>query len=77
MAGFWLRNTSALPFCVARNLPAWLTARDVGIKAESTTGVVLTLDRNAPKGEQRLELEFEVTNFHVGFGSNLVVKVPW
>jgi hypothetical protein len=76
-AGFWLRNTSALPFmCVARNLPAWLTARDTGIKAESTSGVVLTLDRKAPVGEHRLELEFEVTNFHTGPGSNLVVKVP-
>ena len=75
--GLILRNTSALPFRVKRvDGPAWLQGGGGLVRPEAITGMVLNVDREAPAGAHRVELEFEVSNFHTGPGSNLRVKVP-
>lgn len=75
--GLMLHNTSALPFQVKRvNGPAWLRGGGGLVRPEAITGMVLNVDKEAPAGAHRVELEFEVTNFHTGPGRNLRVKVP-
>jgi hypothetical protein len=32
--------------------------------------------KDAPAGEHAVELEVEITNFHVGQGRNLTVRLP-
>ena len=75
--GLMLRNASALPFQVERvRGPEWLRGGGGLVRPEAVTGMVLTVDKKAPAGAHRVELEFEVTNFHTGPGRNLEVKVP-
>lgn len=75
--GFWLRNSSALPFEFRlRAKPAWITGGSGSIKPEGTAGVTLNVSKEAPVGQNRVELAFEVTNFHTGPDSNLTVTVP-
>jgi hypothetical protein len=76
-AALRLRNTSAIPFQIKlKSAPAWISARGAVVGPESTTGIALSIAKNAPAGTHKVELEYEVTNFHTGPGSTLTVKVP-
>ena len=76
-AGLMLHNTSALPFRLKLvKAPAWLRSGNPGVAPEAVTGVVLTFAKDAPAGLHRVELEYEVTNFHTGPGRNLMVTLP-
>ena len=76
-AALRLRNTSALPFQVRlRNAPAWLKFGSASIRPEATAGLALAIAKDAPADEHRVELEFEVANFHTGPDRTLVVKLP-
>ncbi len=73
-----VRNTSAIPMkIVVRDAPEWLVLTPpLQLPAESTTIIRPQLTRDAPAGDQRVELALEVTNLHTGPGRNLIVKVP-
>ena len=74
-----LRNTSALPLELRlKGSPAWLKApASASLKPESATGIVLTVAKDAPAGENRVELVFEVSNFNTGPGRKLTAKIPY
>ena len=73
-----VRNTSAIPMRIAvRQAPEWLVLTPpLQLPAESAAIIRPQLTRDAPAGDQRVELVLEVGNLHTGPGRNLVVKVP-
>ncbi len=76
-AGLRLRNQSAMPFKIrVRKAPEWLQARGVEVRAEATGGLQMQIARTAPAGVNTAELELEITNFHIGPGRNLMVRLP-
>jgi hypothetical protein len=75
---FRLRNTSALPFrMVVRRAPEWLVfTNDVVLGPERLVIVRPAVTAEAPAGEHRIEVQVEVSNFHVAPGRNLTVTQP-
>jgi hypothetical protein len=73
-----MRNMSAIPMRIAvRQAPEWLVLTPpLQLPAESAAIIRPQLTREAPAGDQRVELTLEVTNLHTAPGRNLVVKVP-
>jgi hypothetical protein len=73
-----VRNTSAIPMRIAvKQAPEWLVLTPpLQLPAESAAIIRPQLTRDAPAGDQRVELTLEVTNLHTGPGRNLIVKVP-
>jgi 3',5'-nucleoside bisphosphate phosphatase len=73
-----VRNTSAIPMRIAvRRAPEWFTlAGAMSLDAEGITVLRPGLDAAAPAGEQRIEIELEVSNLHVGPERNLTVTLP-
>ena len=73
-----VRNASAIPMKITvREAPEWLVLTPpLQLNADSTTIIRPQLTRDAPAGDQRVELMLEVTNLHTGPGRNLIVKVP-
>jgi hypothetical protein len=72
-----LRNTSAIPFRFrVVNKPAWITAGSGELRPEGAVGLSIQINKQAPAGEQSVELELEVTNLHVAPGRNLSVRLP-
>jgi hypothetical protein len=60
-----------------KQAPEWLVLTPpLQLPAEGATMIRPQLTREAPAGDQRIELALEVTNLHTGPGKNLVVKVP-
>jgi hypothetical protein len=73
-----LRNDSALPFRLqVRQGPAWLRAvRGAELRAQSVAGLPLAIAKEAPAGSHEAELALEVSNFHIGPGRQLTVRLP-
>lgn len=72
-----LRNDSALPFEInLAGSPQWLKGGSASLPPQAATGLALAVDKTAPAGAHRVELEFEVANFYIGPGRNLRVKLP-
>jgi 3',5'-nucleoside bisphosphate phosphatase len=72
-----VQNASAIPFRLRpRPGPAWVRLEAVTVQARATSLVSLPIERDAPAGRQRVALEVEVTNLHIGPGRELVVTVP-
>ncbi len=72
-----VQNVSAIPFRLRpRPGPAWVRLEAVTVQARATSLVFLPIERDAPAGRQRVALEAEVTNLHIGPGHELVVTVP-
>lgn len=72
-----LINRSALPFQLSlRDAPKWLTAGGADLKPEGAAAVTVRLAKGAPQGGSTVELQYEVTNFHVAPEQNLVVRLP-
>jgi len=72
-----LRNNSAIPFRFrAVEAPAWFAVAGGELKEEKALGVAIRVGKEAPAGSHQIELGLEITNFHVGPGRNLRVRVP-
>jgi 3',5'-nucleoside bisphosphate phosphatase len=73
---FRLRNSSAFNFQYRpRHDPSVMRMDDGGIPPESLSLWKPVLG-GIPAGTHRIEMELEITNFHIGPGRNLVVRVP-
>lgn len=74
-----LRNASALPIELQlKSSPAWLRGPSrASLKPESAAGIALAVAKDAPVGENRVELVFEVSNFNMGPERKLTVKFPF
>ncbi len=74
-----LRNDSAISFqlCFGKG-PDWLLGLegDLRLPGQSVVADGLRVAKGAPSGSQRIEIEMEVTNFHVAPGRNLTVRLP-
>ncbi len=78
-AALRLRNESAFPFKLrVSRIPAWLRGLNstAQMRRQSILAVPVSGSKNAPPGSQRVEIELEVTNFHIGPGKNLTVTLP-
>jgi len=76
-AALRLRNRSAFPFQLrAVRPPSWLSVGSPSVRPESIAGLALSVGRDAPAGTHAVQLEFEVSNFHVDPERNLVVRLP-
>lgn len=72
-----LSNCSAFPFRYrVRNKPEWLTLRNGLVEPLSVFGAQLGTSRQAPSGRHSVEIELELTNFHVAPDRNLQVRLP-
>ena len=73
-----LRNDSAIPFQLrVQQAPAWLrAARALELRGETAGNLALSLAKDAPAGAHEVELGIEVSNFHVGPGRQLNVRMP-
>ncbi|HOK47076.1 MAG TPA: PHP domain-containing protein [Bryobacteraceae bacterium] len=72
-----LTNSSAFRFRYrVRNKPEWLTLREGQVDPLGAFGAQLSASRQAPAGRHNVEIELEVTNFHVAPGRNLQVRLP-
>ena len=73
-AGLKVHNRSAIPlrFRVLKR-PEWARLSTPEIRAESITGVVLSVTADAPAGRQTAEFQIEITNLHTPDGQSLVV----
>jgi len=72
-----VQNSSAIPFRLRpRPGPSWVRLEAVTVQARATSLLYLPVARDAPTGRQRIALEVEVSNLHVGPGHELVVTVP-
>jgi hypothetical protein len=72
-----LRNSSAVPFRFrAVETPAWTAVSGGELKEEKALGVAVRIGKEAPVGQHQIELGLEITNFHVGPGRNLRVRLP-
>ena len=56
--------------------PSWVRLEAVTVQARATSLLYLPVARDAPTGRQRIALEVEVANLHVGPGRELVVTIP-
>lgn len=77
--GVRLRNDSAIPFRLRIGKgPDWLLGLhgDVLLPGQSAIAGGLRAAENAPAGRQQIEIELEITNFHVAPGKNLTVRLP-
>jgi 3',5'-nucleoside bisphosphate phosphatase len=78
-AGIRLRNESSIPLkLLLRKAPEWIRGfnGELQLPGRSIMAGALVVAKNAPVGKQQVELEMEVTNFHVAPGKNLVVRLP-
>ena len=72
-----LQNSSAIRFVLGSpKTPAWLRASGAELRPEAGVGIALSITKQAPSGEQTVELEFEVTNLHTAPERNLTVSLP-
>jgi hypothetical protein len=74
-----LRNDSAIPLKVrVRKTPAWLRgpSGEFQVRGQSITARSVAAAKNTPSGLQQVEVELEITNFHIGPGKNLSVRLP-
>ncbi len=72
-----LANSSAIPFKYrVTRAPGWLSMRGGEVEARGVLGAALTITREAPAGRQNVEIELELTNFHIAPGQNLQVRLP-
>jgi hypothetical protein len=72
-----IRNQSAIPYRLrVVKTAAWLAVAAGEIPAESIAAFPLGLLPEAPAGRNDVDLEFEVTNLHVGPGRNLTWRAP-
>ncbi len=72
------RNLSAIPFELKlAQKPEWLHAGLGGVSPERIGAFPAYVARDAPAGEQNVELKIEVTNAHIGPGKNLVISLPF
>jgi hypothetical protein len=73
-----VRNTSAIAMRLSvRRAPGWLSfPTPIRLAPESVTVLRPSIDSAAPAGDQKVELEFEVSNLHIGPGTSLTVKIP-
>jgi len=72
-----LRNSSAIRFQLRlKEAPAWLAAGGAELLPEGAAGISVRINKDAPVGEQSVELQFEVTNLHVAPGRNLSIRLP-
>jgi hypothetical protein len=71
-----LKNTSAIPFRARlKGSPPWFRFVDaLELKPEATTVLLPQIGGDAPAGT--FEIQFEITNVHIGPGRNLVVTLP-
>jgi 3',5'-nucleoside bisphosphate phosphatase len=73
---FRLRNSSSFTFRYRpRNKPAWLRVDDGAFVPERRSLFKPAL-MSAPAGTHRIDLDLEITNFHLIGGKNLVVRLP-
>ena len=54
--------------------PEWARLSTPEIRAESITGVVISVTADAPAGKQTAEFQLEISNLHTPDGQNLVVS---
>jgi hypothetical protein len=77
--GIPLRNNSAIPFHLRIGKgPDWLLGAraDVLLPGQKEITGGLRAADSAPLGTQEIELDLEITNFHVAPGKNLTVRLP-
>jgi 3',5'-nucleoside bisphosphate phosphatase len=73
---FRVRNSSAFTFRYKPSKrPAWLRVEDSEIRP-GTLSLWKPALMAAPEGTHNVEVELEVTNFHIAPGRNLIVRVP-
>jgi 3',5'-nucleoside bisphosphate phosphatase len=71
-----LRNESAFPFKLQPvGQPEWFGMGGAEIAPGVTFGIPVSIAKTAPLGISDIELQFEVTNFHVAPDRQLVVKL--
>ncbi|MGE5569191.1 MAG: PHP domain-containing protein [Rhodospirillales bacterium] len=76
-AALRLSNSSALSFRYSvRNKPEWLTLRNGQVEPLGVLGAQISASRQAPAGRHNVEIELEMTNFHVAPDRNLQVRLP-
>ncbi len=72
-----VQNFSAIPYRLRpRSSPSWLGLEAATVQARATSLLYLPIARDAPAGRQRVALEVEVTNLHIGPSRELVVTLP-
>ena len=69
-------NVSALPFRFIQRAPSWLRFESAAISPQGESLLRVRYVPDAPFGTHAIEVELELTNFHVAPGRNLVVRVP-
>ncbi len=78
-SGIRLRNDSSIPLKIRlQKGPDWLRSSDkeLLLPGRSILGGPISVTKKAPEGRHQVDLEFEVTNFHVAPDKNLVVRLP-
>jgi len=72
-----LQNRSAIRFVLGPpKTPNWLRASGAELRPDGGVAISLSITKEAPAGEQAVELQFEVTNLHAAPGRNLTVSLP-
>jgi hypothetical protein len=77
--GVRLRNHSAIPFHLRMGKgPEWLLGARADVLLPGQREIVggFRAAENAPLGTQEIEIDLEITNFHVAPGKNLTVRLP-
>ena len=78
-AALRLRNDSALPLRMRiRQAPQWLRGIEgaAQLRGQRILAVTLSVAKGTPPGSKQVDIELEITNFHIGPGSNLLVHLP-
>ncbi len=72
-----IANSSAIPFrWRVTKAPEWLRLPGGAVEARSIAGLLVSITKDAPAGRQKVEVDLELTNFHVAPGKNLQVRLP-
>jgi len=74
-----LRNASAMDFKPRLlKAPSWvrISVGETPLRGQSVMAYTLRAAKDAPAGLQRIDVELELTNMHIGPGKNLVVILP-
>jgi len=78
-AALRIRNDSALPFKMRiRQAPQWLRGIEgaAQLRGQRILAVSLSVAKGTPPGSKQVDIELEITNFHIGPGNNLLVHLP-
>jgi len=76
-SGIRIANSSAIPFRIkVKTTPAWLFVSSGEIPGRREVFSPVSVAKDAPRGEHKVEIALEVVNMHLGPGQVLNVTVP-